>query len=87
MHTYYDPPIPPDVVTERHYYWTSNGPALLTSTWTASKIGLKGTTADSLADAYGLPRLPRGSLSDRRLAMRNAVMPMEGLEMAEAAFL
>ena len=30
VHTYYAPPIPPDVVTERHYYWTSAPPLTLT---------------------------------------------------------
>lgn len=87
VHTYYRPPILPDVVTDRHYYWTSNPPHLLSSiervtlgTWEVR------ATADELAYAYGLPPLERGSVSDRKRAMRNAVVPLEALEIARAAF-
>lgn len=85
VHTYYAPPIAPDVVTARHYYWTSNAPALITP---ATTIGLlkPDTRASVYADAYGLPRLERGSVPDQRKAMRNAVVPLEGLEIAMAAF-
>lgn len=86
VHTYYDPPILPDLVTERHYYWTSEPPVLVTSHWTPAKLGRRHESADQLADNYGLPRLAAGSVPDRRLAMRNAVLPSEGLEIAQAAF-
>lgn len=86
VHTYYTPPILPDLVTERHYYWTSTPPALVSHHWTPAKIGRRNETADDLADNYGLPRLAPGSVPDRRLAMRNAVLPSEGLEVARAAF-
>lgn len=86
VHTYYAPPILPDLVTERHYYWTSTPPILVTTHWTPAKLGRRHETADELADNYGLPRLVPGSVPDRRLAMRNAVLPGEGLEIALAAF-
>lgn len=86
VHTYYAPPILPDLVTERHYYWTSCPPVLMSHHWTPAKLGRKHETADELADNYGLPRLAPGSVPDRRLAMRNAVLPSEGLEIARAAF-
>lgn len=86
VHTYYHPPILPDLVTERHYYWTTSPPDLVTEHWTPVKIGRRRETADDLADNYGLPRLAPGSVPDRRLALRNAVLPSEGLELAFAAF-
>ncbi|WP_396657160.1 DNA cytosine methyltransferase [Microbacterium oxydans] len=87
VHTYYEPPTLPDLVTERHYYWTNRPPTLVTTHWTPAKLGRRHETADELADNYGLPRLAPGSVPDRRLAMRNAVLPGEGLEIALAAFI
>ena len=88
VHTYYAPPIAPDVVTDRHYYWMSNPPMMLApiartiiGTWEGYS-----TSADDLADAYGLPRLARSSVPNRTRAMRNAVVPLEGLQIASAAF-
>lgn len=85
VHSYYRPVRLPDVVTDRHYYWASAVPVSL-----VTKAGLPAldgsTTSDQLADAYGLPRVPARAVPDRRLAMRNAVHPVEGLEMALAAF-
>ena len=87
VHTYYDPPIAPDVVTRRHYYWTSGAPGLLTWEHPLPVSGrMTGLTADAIAESYGLPKLPAGSVPDRRQAMRNAVTPREGLEIALAAF-
>lgn len=84
VHTYYDPPIAPDVVTARHYYWTNNAPVMLTQ---LHVIPMRpATRADEYAEAYGLPPLERGSVPDIRKAMRNAVVPHEGLEIAQAAF-
>lgn len=87
VHTYYPPPIAPDAVTERHYYWTNNAPELL---WPLAVLPVSGRrvglTADSIAESYGLPPLPPGSVADRRKAMRNAVVPIEGLVMAQSAF-
>lgn len=87
VHTYYTPAILPDVVTERHYYWTSTPPTMLAPL----RIVIGGwesgsTSSDDLADAYGIPRLERGSVPDRTRAMRNAVIPEEGLALALAAF-
>lgn len=88
VHTYYVPPIPPDVVTARHYYWASDVPVMLTELATLPVSGrMVGLTADAIADSYGLPPLPPGSVRDRRKAMRNAVVPHEGLEIAMAAFM
>lgn len=87
VHTYYVPPIAPDVVTARHYYWTSNAPMFLTPANVLPVSGrMVGLTADAIAESYGLPLLPPGSVADRRKAMRNAVLPHEGLEIAQAAF-
>ena len=87
VHTYYAPPIAPDVVTERHYYWTNNAPLMV---WPLAVLPVSGRrvglTADSIAESYGLPPLPAGSVADRRKAMRNAVVPIEGLVIAESAF-
>lgn len=85
VHVYYTPPVPPDVVTSRHYYWTSNPPLMLTQHDT---IGIlkPDTRANVYAAAYGLPPLVRGQVPDMRKAMRNAVVPMEGLELAAASF-
>lgn len=84
VHTYYAPPIPPDVVTARHYYWTNRAPVMLTQLHT---VPLRSSTsAAEYAEAYGLPPLHTGSVPDMRKAMRNAVVPSEGLEIAEAAF-
>lgn len=85
VHVYYAPPTPPDVVTARHYYWTNNPPALLTEHDTVG-ILKPATRANVYADAYGLPRLERGQVPDMRKAMRNAVVPIEGYELAIAAF-
>lgn len=87
VHTYYAPPIAPDVVTERHYYWTSTPPLALTPVGVLPVSGRRvGLTADAIAESYGLPPLPAGSVADRRKAMRNAVVPREGYEIAMAAF-
>lgn len=87
VHTYYVPPIAPDLVTARHYYWTNHAPDLLTELPALPISGQRlGLTADAIAESYGLPPLPPGSLRDRRKAMRNAVVPHEGLEIALAAF-
>ncbi len=87
VHTYYEPPIAPDVVTERHYYWTSTPPLTLTPMGVLPVSGRRvGLTADAIAESYGLPPLPAGSVADRRKAMRNAVVPHEGYEIAMAAF-
>lgn len=84
VHTYYAPPIAPDVVTARHYYWTSNAPAMVTH---IPVIPMRPETrAGQYAEAYGLEPLPRGAVPDARKAMRNAVVPAEGLELAVAAF-
>lgn len=87
VHSYYRPPILPDLVTDRHYYWMSTTPLMLApvertviGTWEAS------SSSDALADAYGLPRLERGSVPNRTRAMRNAVVPLEGRQIALAAF-
>lgn len=85
VHTYYEPPIPPDVVTARHYYWTSTPPIMLTP---LHVIPMRpDTRANEYAVAYGLPLLDPGVVPDGRKAMRNAVVPSEGLELAVAAFL
>lgn len=85
VHTYYMPPVPPDLVTDRHYYWASGVPLLLTPV-----VGLRfhdsELTADGYADLYGLPRIPWGAVPSARTAFRNAVVPVEGLEVASAAF-
>ncbi len=87
VHTYYAPPIPPDVVTDRHYYWTSTPPLALTPVGVLPVGGRRtGLTADAIAESYGLPALPAGSVADRRKAMRNAVVPREGYEIVMAAF-
>lgn len=85
VHTYYEPPIPPDLVTERHYYWASDVPPLLTPTGAAGMLHAD-TTHAQYAAAYGLPPVPPRTLRDARKAMRNAVVPLEGLEVALAAF-
>lgn len=85
VHTYYTPPIPPDVVTERHYYWVSAQPDHLLTPQPTRVISPR-STADLIADTYGLPRLPKGAVKDPRGTMRNAVQPVEGLEIAMAAF-
>lgn len=88
VHTYYVPPIAPDVVTERHYYWTSTPPLALTPAVVLPISGRRvGLTADAIAQSYGLPHLPAGSVADRRKAMRNAVIPHEGYQIAMAAFI
>ena len=84
VHTYYEPPIPPDVVTERHYYWTSTPPLLVSSIGLA--IVKPETMSGTYAQLYGLPPIPHRALRDARKAMRNAVVPLEGLELATAAF-
>lgn len=86
VHVYYTPPIPPDLVTDRHYYWTSNPPAMLSPLHGIKGILNAGTPARVYANAYGLPQLPPGAVGDARKAMRNAVVPLEGLEVAVAAF-
>lgn len=85
VHTYYAPPILPDLVTQRHYYWASEVPMMLTpevpARWHAHK---KGT--EEYAEAYGVPPIPPGVVRDRRGVLRNAVLPREGLMVAMAAF-
>lgn len=85
VHTYYTPPIAPDVVTARHYYWTNQAPLMLTHQHVVPMR--PSTRAGEYAAAYGLPPLEDGVVPDGRKAMRNAVVPHEGLEMARAAFL
>lgn len=84
VHTYYVPPIAPDLVTDRHYYWATDVPLLLTPT--GAGIVSPRTTMAEFAAAYGLPPLRHGVVADARRAMRNAVVPLEGLEVATAAF-
>lgn len=84
VHTYYEPPIAPDVVTARHYYWTSHAPVMLTHQHVVPMR--PSTRANEYAEAYGLPPLEPGAVADGRKAMRNAVVPFEGLEIATAAF-
>lgn len=83
VHTYYEPPIPPTVITSRHYYWASGEPVMLTPTEARLSAALGHR---EYAEAYGLPILADGSVPDRRKAMRNAVVPIEGYEIAVAAF-
>lgn len=85
VHTYYDPPVPPDVVTMRHYYWVSATPLLLSHAYTGIPISNKGRV-DNMVAAYGLPAIPVGAVKDSRVAIRNAVVPTEGYEIAMAAF-
>lgn len=85
VHVYYPPPIPPDLVTQRHWYWTSTPPLAL-STLSGTSILSPNTTALQFATAYGLPALPHRAVANGRKAMRNAVVPIEGLEVAQAAF-
>jgi len=87
VHTYYAPPIAPDVVTERHYYWSSTPPLWLTPPAGTRGLLNPATRASVYADAYGLPHVPAGALADSRKAMRNAVAPLEGLQLAVAAFM
>lgn len=75
----------PDVVTLRHYYWVSAAPLLMSHAHTGVPIANEGR-ADEMAAAYGLPPIPVGAVKDRRLAIRNAVVPIEGYDMAVAAF-
>lgn len=84
VHPYYRPRIAPTVVTARHYYWASDAPALLTET--PRGVLTARASMSELAVVYGLPELRRGSVPDARTAMRNAVHPVEGLEVALAAF-
>jgi DNA (cytosine-5)-methyltransferase 1 len=85
VHTYYVPPIAPDLVTDRHYYWMSCVPDMLSPFHSDFPLRAS-TTAAQYAAAYGLPPLPPGSVPDQRKAMRNAVIPFEGLQVAVAAF-
>lgn len=87
VHSYYRPPVLPDLVTDRHYYWMSKVPDML-APLDRVVIGHWGgtTSSEELARAYGLPPLARGSVPRRDLAMRNAVAPLEGLQVAVAAF-
>lgn len=84
VHTYYAPPISPDLVSTRHYYWASDVPLLLSPS--SSGILSPRTSMRQFAAAYGLPELRHGAVADARGAMRNAVEPVEGLELALAAF-
>ncbi|MDJ1115334.1 class I SAM-dependent methyltransferase [Microbacterium dauci] len=84
VHTYYAPLVEPDVVTDRHYYWTNNPPPMLTRVHVIP-LSPK-TVAGEYAESYGLPPIPAGVVGDARKAMRNAVVPQEGLELAMAAF-
>lgn len=89
VHTYYDPPIAPDVVTPRHYYWVSFAPPLIAGHGIYGLIKTRGSNRprpDSLAAAYGIPAPAPGAVSDRLATMRNAVVPSEGLQIALAAF-
>lgn len=85
VHVYYSAPIAPDVVTPRHWYWTSTPPVMLTPLH-GTDIVKPDTRVGEYAEAYGLPAPARGAVPDARKAMRNAVIPIEGLEMAMAAF-
>lgn len=85
VHVYYEPPIPPDVVTLRHYYWVSAPLLLMSHAHAVVPIANEGR-ADDMAAAYGLPPIPVGAVKDRRLAIRNAVVPIEGYDIAVAAF-
>jgi DNA (cytosine-5)-methyltransferase 1 len=85
VHTYYEPPILPELVTERHYYWMTNPPLMLAPFHSEFRLRAS-TTAAQYAEAYGLPPLTPGSVPDRRKAMRNAVVPLEGIQVAQAAF-
>lgn len=42
VHVYYEPPIQPDVVTLRHYYWVSAAPLLMSHAHTGISIANKG---------------------------------------------
>jgi hypothetical protein len=86
VHVYYEPPVAPDVVTQRHWYWVNATPLYLTP-----PVGTKGIlkpdrAAGEYAAVYGLPPIANGVLRDGRKAMKNAVVPLEGLEIALAAF-
>jgi DNA (cytosine-5)-methyltransferase 1 len=85
VHVYYAPPIAPDLVTQRHWYWTSNPPLALTPL-TGTNIVSKRSAMGIYAERYGLPPLPRSAVRDPRKVMRNAVVPLEGLQVALAAF-
>lgn len=85
VHTYYRTEIAPDLVTARHYYWASDVPLLLTPLH-GTAIVRSDTRASQFAAAYGLPPVPARALRDGRKAMRNAVVPIEGVEVATAAF-
>lgn len=85
VHVYYEPPITPDLVTDRHWYWMSAPPVMLNPIEVGVALGAR-TTAAQYAEAYGLPPLALGAVGDSRKAMRNAVVPAEGLEIALAAF-
>jgi DNA (cytosine-5)-methyltransferase 1 len=87
VHTYYEPPIQPDVVTLRHYYWVSSAPLLMSHPYTGTAISNNTTkSVDETALSYGLPIIPKGAVKNPRLAIRNAVVPTEGLEIAAGAF-
>ncbi|HTN59056.1 MAG TPA: DNA cytosine methyltransferase [Protaetiibacter sp.] len=86
VHTYYEPPIPPDLVTDRHYYWMSRVPVMLTPVPSAGMGFYGAPTAGEYAELYGLPPIPPRTVPDARKAMKNAVVPIEGLEVALAAF-
>lgn len=88
VHTYYTPEVLPDLVTDRHYYWMTTPPLLLAPLRRTIIGGWEegSASSDELADSYGLPRLEPGSVPDRNRAMRNAVIPQEGLQVALAAF-
>jgi DNA (cytosine-5)-methyltransferase 1 len=84
VHLYYRPAIAPSLVTGRHSYWVSDAPVLLTET--PRGVLTAHASMSELAAVYGLPELRRGAVPDARTAMRNAVHPVEGLELALAAF-
>lgn len=88
VHTYYRTEVAPDLVTDRHYYWMSTPPLMLAP---IDRVSIGGwaegsASAEDLARAYGLPPLELGSVPNRTDAMRNAVAPAEGLQVAAAAF-
>lgn len=85
VHTYYVPPVAPDLVSARHYYWASDVPLMLTPLASSGQLR-PDTTMAQFARLFGLPPLRHGAVSDARKAMRNAVDPIEGLEVASAAF-
>lgn len=84
VHAYYRPELLPDLVTDRHWYWASAVPLALPTFSVRSLVA--SASASQLARSYGLPPVPKNSGFDAREALRNAVVPLEGLLVAQAAF-